>query len=139
MPTSNDNVYFHYFKYGYAMTLQQLRYFCEVARRNLNISQAATALHITQPGLSRQLRLLEEELGIELFVRNRTPLVRLSDAGRELVAMAEHALQSAENIKVAARDYSVRHEGTLTVATTHTQARSALPRVLRRFSQRYPE
>ena len=83
------------------MTLQQLRYFCEVARQNMNISQAAAALHITQPGLSRQLRLLEEELKVELFVRNRTRLVRLSDAGRELVAMAGHTLESADNIKKA--------------------------------------
>jgi len=93
------------------VTLQQLRYFCEVARRNLNISQAAAALHITQPGLSRQLRLLEDELGIELFVRNRTRLVRLSDAGAQLVTMAEHALQSAQNIKVAAREYSATQRG----------------------------
>ena len=121
------------------MTLQQLRYFCEVGRRNLNISQAAAALHITQPGLSRQLRLLEDELGIELFVRNRTRLVRLSDAGSQLIAMAEHALQCAENIKVAAKEYSATRAGTLTIATTHTQARYALPRVLRRFSQRYPD
>ena len=77
------------------MTLQQLRYFCEVARQQLNISKAAAALHITQPGLSRQLRLLEDELKVELFVRNRTRLVRLSDAGRELVAMAQHTLESA--------------------------------------------
>ena len=121
------------------MTLQQLRYFCEVAHRNLNISQAAAALHITQPALSRQLRLLEEELGTELFLRNRTRLVRLSDAGSKLVMMAEDALQSAQNIMVAAREYSARQEGTLTIATTHTQARYALPRVLRRFSQRYPD
>ena len=120
------------------MTLQQLRYFCEVAYRDLNISKAAAALLITQPGLSRQLRLLEDELGVELFVRNRTRLVRLSDAGRGLVAMAEHALESAQNIKEAAREYSARHDGTLTIATTHTQARYALPKILRRFSQRYP-
>ena len=69
------------------MTLQQLRYFREIARQDLNISKAAAVLHITQPGLSRQLRLLEQELGVELFVRNRTRLVRLSDAGSEIVAM----------------------------------------------------
>ncbi|MDO8596800.1 MAG: CysB family HTH-type transcriptional regulator [Sulfuricaulis sp.] len=120
------------------MTLQQLRYFCAVARQNLNISQAAASLHITQPGLSRQLRLLEEELELELFVRNRTRLVQLSDAGRQLLTMAEHTLQSAQNIKIASREYSARHEGTLTIATTHTQARYALPRILRRFSQCYP-
>jgi len=120
------------------MTLQQLRYFCGVARQNLNISQAALALHITQPGLSRQLRLLEEELEIELFVRNRTRLVRLTDVGRELLKMAEQTLQSAQNIKIASQDYAARHEGSLTIATTHTQARYALPPVLRRFTQRFP-
>jgi LysR family transcriptional regulator, cys regulon transcriptional activator len=124
---------------GRTMTLQQLRYFSEVAQRNLNITQAAAAMHITQPGLSRQLRLLEDELGAELFVRNRTRLVRLSDAGRQLLAMAEHTLQSANNITAAAHEYASRHSGTLTIATTHTQARYALPRILRRFIQRYPD
>ena len=121
------------------MTLQQLRYFCEVVRQDLNISKAAAALHVTQPGLSRQLRLLESELEVELFVRNRTRLVRLSEAGFELAAMAEHTLESAQNIKQAAREYAAPHAGTLTIATTHTQARYALPGVLRRFSKRYPD
>src|ERR1700692_148987 len=98
------------------MTLQQLRYFCEVANQQLNISKAAAVLHITQPGLSRQLRLLENELAVELFVRNRTRLVRLSDAGGELLAMAVHALEAAGNITAAAREYSGRREGTLTIA-----------------------
>jgi LysR family cys regulon transcriptional activator len=120
------------------MTLQQLRYFREVVRRDLNISKAAAALHITQPGLSRQMRLLEEELGIELFVRNRTRLVRLSAAGSEIVAMAEHTLESAESIKGVSREHSAQREGSLTIATTHTQARYALPGVLRRFVDRYP-
>lgn len=121
------------------MTLQQLRYFCEVARQDMNISQAAAALHITQPGLSRQLRLLEEELKVGLFVRNRTRLVRLSDAGRELVAMAQHTLEAADNIRKAAGEHATQHEGALTIATTHTQARYALPDILRRFKQRYPQ
>ena len=120
------------------MTLQQLRYFREVARQDLNISKAAAALHITQPGLSRQLRLFEAELGIELFVRNRTRLVRLSDAGREIVAMAERTLECAQDITAASREHSSQREGSLTIATTHTQARYALPGVLRRFVERYP-
>ena len=120
------------------MTLQQLRYFCEVARQDLNISRAAAVLHITQPGLSRQLRLLEAELALELFVRNRTRLVQLSDAGRQLVAMATRTLEAAQNIKDAAREHASPGEGALTIATTHTQARYALPGVLRRFAQRFP-
>lgn len=121
------------------MTLQQLRYFREVARQQLNISKAAAVLHITQPGLSRQLRLFEEELGIELFVRNRTRLVRLTDAGREIVAMAERTLESAQSITAASREYAAQRVGALTIATTHTQARYALPAVLRRFVDRYPQ
>ena len=110
------------------MTLQQLRYLRKIVRRDLNISKAAAALHITQPGLSRQLRLLEEELGIELFVRNRTRLVRLSDAGHEIVAMAEHTLDSAQSITAVSREHSAQKEGTLTIATTHTQARYEIGR-----------
>jgi LysR family cys regulon transcriptional activator len=121
------------------MTLQQLRYFREIARQDLNISKAAAVLHITQPGLSRQLRLLEEELGVELFVRNRTRLVRLSDAGSEIVAMAERTLESAQSIKAVSREHSSQREGALTIATTHTQARYALPGILRRFVERYPK
>jgi LysR family transcriptional regulator, cys regulon transcriptional activator len=120
------------------MTLQQLRYFREIARRDLNISRAAAALHVTQPGLSRQLRLLETELGVELFVRNRTRLVRLSEAGLEILAMAERTLDSAQSIKTVSREHSSQREGALTIATTHTQARYALPGVLRRFVARYP-
>jgi len=120
------------------MTLQQLRYFCEVVRCALNISKAAAALHISQPGLSRQMQLLEQELGVNLFVRNRTRLVRLSDAGTELVALADQTLAAAQSIRDAAREHAGDHVGSLTVATTHTQARYALPDVIRRFSQRYP-
>lgn len=121
------------------MTLQQLRYFCEVVRRDLNISKAAEALHVSQPGLSRQLQLLERELEVELFVRNRKRLVRLSQGGGEIHRLAERTLEGARNIKEAAREHAGEHHGTLTIATTHTQARYALPDVIRRFAQRYPQ
>jgi LysR family cys regulon transcriptional activator len=120
------------------MTLQQLRYLCEVVRCDLNISRAAAALHISQPGLSRQLQLLEEELAVSIFVRNRKRLVRLSDAGADLVALAERTLADAHSIREAAREHAGHQHGTLTIATTHTQARYALPDVIRRFAQRYP-
>jgi LysR family transcriptional regulator, cys regulon transcriptional activator len=120
------------------MTLQQLRYLCEVVRHDLNISRAAEALELSQPGLSRQLQLLEQELGVELFVRNRKRLVRLTPAGSQIVPLAQRALESARNIREAAREHTRDGEGTLTIATTHTQARYALPAVLRRFMQRYP-
>lgn len=121
------------------MTLQQLRYFREVVRQNLNISRAAEALHVSQPGLSRQLQLLEKELEVELFVRNRKRLVRLSQAGSQIVSLAERTLNDARNIKEAAREHSGQDQGSLTIATTHTQARYALPDVIRRFAQRYPK
>lgn len=120
------------------MTLQQLRYLTEVARRGLNISRTAEALHISQPGLSRQLQLLETELGVELFVRNSKRLVRLSDAGAKIVAMAERVLREARNITEAARESADESSGVLTIATTHTQARYALPAVIRRFSKEFP-
>jgi LysR family cys regulon transcriptional activator len=121
------------------MTLQQLRYFSEVVRQDLNISKAALVLHVSQPGLSRQLQLLEQELAVELFVRNRRRLTRLSAAGIEIHALAERTLESAAGIREAARDHAGEHHGSLTVATTHTQARYALPEVIRRFRQRYPD
>ena len=121
------------------MTLQQLRYLCEVVRRDLNISRAAEALDVSQPGLSRQLQLLERELGVELFVRNRKRLVRLSEPGDQIAQMARRMLEEAENIRQAARDHSGAFHGTLTIATTHTQARYALPRVIREFAQKYPK
>ena len=121
------------------MTLQQLRYFSEVVRQDLNISKAAEALHVSQPGLSRQLQLLERELEVELFVRNRKRLVRLSAAGAEIHRIAESTLESARNIREAARDHARERHGALTIATTHTQARYALPDVIRRFAQRYPD
>ena len=120
------------------MTLQQLLYLCEVVRQDLNISRAAAALHVSQPGLSRQLQLLEQELAVDLFVRNRKRLVRLSPAGTEIHARAERTLEEARNIKEAAHEHGGQHRGTLTIATTHTQARYALPEVIRRFTQRYP-
>jgi LysR family cys regulon transcriptional activator len=121
------------------MTLQQLRYFVEVVRRDLNISRAAEALHVSQPGLSRQLQLLERELRLELFVRNRKRLVRLSPGGAAIHRIAQTMIEGAHNIREAAREHAGEHQGALTIATTHTQARYALPAVIRRFAERYPQ
>lgn len=121
------------------MTLQQLRYLCEVVRQDLNISKAAQVLHVSQPGLSRQLQLLERELEVELFMRNRKRLIRLTPAGSEIHYNAERTLESARNIREAAREHAGEKLGSLTIATTHTQARYALPDVIRRFAQRYPQ
>ena len=121
------------------MTLQQLRYFVEVVRQDLNISRAAEALHVSQPGLSRQLQLFERELRLELFVRNRKRLVRLSPGGAAIHRIAQDMIESAQNISEAAREHAGKHHGALTIATTHTQARYALPEVIRRFAKRYPQ
>jgi LysR family cys regulon transcriptional activator len=128
----------HFITLFLRMTLQQLRYLCEVVRSDLNISKAAQALHVSQPGLSRQLQLLEQELEVELFVRNSKRLVRLTAAGGEIHRHAQRTLESASNIREAAREHGEEQHGSLTIATTHTQARYALPEVVRRFTQRYP-
>lgn len=121
------------------MTLQQLRYLSEVARSGLNISKAAETLHISQPGLSRQLQLLEEELSVGLFVRNSKRLVKLTQPAEAIVAIARRMLEDADNIRAVGREFAGEARGSFTIATTHTQARYALPGVLRRFTTRYPQ
>ncbi|MBI2752149.1 MAG: CysB family HTH-type transcriptional regulator [Betaproteobacteria bacterium] len=121
------------------MKLQQLRYVCEVARRGLNISAAAEALHSSQPGISKRIRELEDELGVEIFVRNGKRIAALTEPGRAVVAIAERMLADATNLKRAGEDYASRNLGTLTIATTHTQARYALPKPVTAFKRRYPK
>jgi len=121
------------------MTLKQLRYLREVVRQAFNISRAAAALHITQPGLSRQLQLLEASLGAPLFTRSGTRLTGLSASGQSIIGIAERMLDDAENLRDALRERTNEARGALTIATTHTQARYALPEVIRRFAARYPE
>ena len=121
------------------MKLQQLRYVCEVARRGLNISAAAEALHSSQPGISKRIRELEDELGVEIFVRNGKRIAALTEPGRAVVAIAERMLADAKNLKRAGEDYASRNLGTLTIATTHTQARYALPKPVTAFKRRYPK
>ncbi len=120
------------------MKLQQLRYFCEVARQGLSISEAAAALHTSQPGVSKQLRLLEEEFGVALFTRNRNRVIELTAAGAELLIVAQRMLDDGEALQRMARDFRSDKSGSLTVVTTHTQARYALPAVIKQFSARYP-
>jgi len=121
------------------MNIQQLRYLNEVARCNLNISEAAAALYTSQPGVSKQIRLLEEELGVDIFVRNGKRLVAVTDPGREVLDIARRVLQETENLKHVGREFKKQKKGTLTIATTHTQARYALPEVVRAFTRDYPE
>ena len=121
------------------MKLQQLRYVCEVARRGLNLSAAADALHTSQPGISKQIRLLEIELGVDIFVRNGKRVSEITPPGKAIVEIAQRMLMESENLKLAAQDYSNQDSGRLTIATTHTQARYALPKVIQRFTARYPK
>ncbi|RFA28369.1 transcriptional regulator CysB [Alkalilimnicola ehrlichii] len=120
------------------MKLNQLRYICEVARRGLNVSAAAEALYTSQPGVSKQIRLLEEELGVQIFARSGKHLSHITPAGKEIIAEAEQILAQVRNIRSIAEDYDDDSRGSLSIATTHTQARHALPEVVRQFRERYP-
>lgn len=121
------------------MNLQQLRYVHEVARRNLNVSEAAAALYTSQPGVSKQIRLLEEELGVDIFVRHGKRLTGITDPGRQILAIAERTLRELANLKQVGDEFSKETEGSLSVATTHTQARYALPQAVQAFMERYPK
>ncbi len=121
------------------MTLQQLRYLCEVARRGLSVSDAAIALHTSQPGISKQVLALEEELGVQVFVRRGKRLVDITPAGKKLVALAEQVLADSNNLKRAALDLQDDVVGEMVIATTHTQARYLLPKVIPIFLKRFPK
>ena len=120
------------------MKLQQFRYLKEIAKRNLNLSEAAEALHTSQPGVSKQIRQLELELGVDLLVRHGKRVVDMTEPGREILGIVDRILQDAENLKQVAREHGAQGSGSLVIATTHTQARYALPPVVSRFMQQYP-
>jgi LysR family cys regulon transcriptional activator len=121
------------------MKLQQLRYLTEVARRGLNVSEAAEVLHTSQPGVSKQIRALEDELGIQVFVRHGKRLVEVTEPGKAVIAIAERILAEAQNLRRAGEEFANEKLGTLTVAATHTQARYALPKAVAAFKKRYPK
>ena len=121
------------------MNLQQLRYAAEIARRGLNVSEAAIALHTSQPGVSRQVRALEEELGVELFQRQGKRLVAVTDAGKEILAGIDRVLSEIAGLKAIGEEFAHEGRGHLTVAVTHTQARYALPKVVTAFKRQFPE
>ncbi len=120
------------------MKLQQLRYLTAIAKNNLNISAAAESLYTSQPGVSKQIRLLEDELGIELFNRNGKHLTHITPAGRHIIERAETILREVRNIQTLAEEFRDDTRGNLSIATTHTQARYALPRVVQKFREHYP-
>jgi LysR family transcriptional regulator, cys regulon transcriptional activator len=121
------------------MKLTQLRYLAAIVDSGFNISAAAEKLHISQPGVSRQLKLLEDELGFELFVRDGRQLIRLTPTGQRVLERARRLLHEAQSIKSMSLDVRDPAKGSLSIATTHTQARYVLPPVIARFRQRYPQ
>jgi LysR family cys regulon transcriptional activator len=121
------------------MKLQQLRYICEVEQHNLNVSATAQSLFTSQPGISKQIRLLEDELGVEIFARSGKHLTHVTPAGQTILASAHDVLLQVEGIKRTAQEYSDETKGSLSIATTHTQARYALPKVIHNFIGGYPD
>lgn len=121
------------------MKLQQLRYLVEVERRGLSVSAAADALFTSQPGVSKQIGLLEDELGVTIFERSGKRLTAVTGPGAIVLAMARRILSEAQNMKRVGEDYAAESSGTLSIATTHTQARYTLPPVVQQFVRRYPQ
>lgn len=121
------------------MKLQQLRYIWEVAHHDLNVSATAQSLFTSQPGISKQIRLLEDELGVEIFARSGKHLTHVTPAGETIIEQAGEILRKVESIKQVAQEFSNEKKGSLSIATTHTQARYALPPVISEFIERYPE
>jgi LysR family cys regulon transcriptional activator len=120
------------------VNLQQLRFLCAIVDHGLNVTDAAEALFTSQPGISKQVRLLEEELGVRVFVRQGKRFTGLTPAGEALVATARRALGEIENLKRVGAEFRDDDAGTLAIATTHTQARYVLPPILQGFAERYP-
>ena len=121
------------------MKLQQLRYIWEVAHHDLNVSATAQSLFTSQPGISKQIRLLEDELGVEVFARSGKHLTHVTPAGEAILKAAGEVLRKVESIKQVAQEYSNEKKGSLSIATTHTQARYALPDTIATFIDHYPE
>lgn len=121
------------------MNFQQLRSIREASRRGYNLTEVANVLFTSQPGVSRQIRELEDELGVEIFERNGKRLTGLTDPGRGILKIIDRLLLEAENLQQASREYSGQSTGTLAVATTHTQARYVLPKVVQTFRNAFPD
>jgi LysR family cys regulon transcriptional activator len=121
------------------MKLQQLRYIWEVAHHDLNVSATAQSLYTSQPGISKQIRLLEDELGVEVFTRSGKHLTRITPAGEVILKTAGEILRKVESIKQVAQEFSNERKGSLSIATTHTQARYALPPIISDFIRQYPD
>jgi LysR family cys regulon transcriptional activator len=121
------------------MNFQQLRSVREAVRCGFNLTEVSKVLHTSQPGVSRQIRELEEELGIDLFVRAGKRLTSLTEVGALIVPIVERMLHDADNLKRAGEEFSQQANGRLSIAATHSQARYALPSAVKDFRQRYPQ
>mgnify|MGYP001166125411 CR=1 FL=1 len=120
------------------MNFQQLRIIRETVRRDFNLTEVASALFTSQSGVSRHIKDLEDELGVELYVRKGKRLLGLTEPGQQMLKIVERMLLDAGNIRNLAEQYSQQDTGQLTIATTHTQARYVLPAVVTRFRQQFP-
>jgi LysR family cys regulon transcriptional activator len=120
------------------MKLHQLRYLAAVAQSGLNITAAAQKLHTSQPGVSKQIKLLEDELGFQIFVREGRNLTRITPAGQQVIDRAQRILKEAQSIRDLSTELRDEGRGSLSIGTTHTQARYVLPDVIREFRGRYP-
>ena len=121
------------------MKLHQLRYLVAVVQQGLNVTAAADVLHTSQPGVSKQIKLLEDELGFQVFKREGRNITRLTAAGKEVFEHAVRVIEEVGNIRRLSADFQNEKRGSMSIATTHTQARYVLPDVIRRFRVHYPE
>ena len=121
------------------MKLQQLRYIWEISRHHLNVSATAEALYTSQPGISKQIKMLEDELGIQIFRRSGKHLTEITPAGQEIIKKAGEIMDQVENVRQIAQEYSNQSKGSLSLATTHTQARYVLPGIIKKFMAKFPE
>lgn len=121
------------------MNLHQFRFVQEAARRNLNLTEAAKALHTSQPGVSKAIIELEQELGIEIFTRHGKRLKRITEPGLHVIQSIDHILREVSNLRRIGQQYSAQNHGTLSIATTHTQARYVLPQPVAKLREAYPD
>jgi LysR family cys regulon transcriptional activator len=121
------------------MTLQQLRYLCQIVENRFNITEAAGVLHTSQPGVSKQIRLLERDLGVDILVRSGNRIIGLTEAGTQLAGAAHRVLAGSRQIEEIAREFKHQDEGQLTVATTHLHARYSLLPVIKSFATLHPQ
>ncbi|WGL97034.1 HTH-type transcriptional regulator CysB [Arsenophonus sp. aPb] len=121
------------------MKLQQLRYIVEIENHNLNVSSTAEGLYTSQPGISKQVRMLEDELGVQIFGRSGKHLTHVTPAGKEVIKIAREVMTKMNAIRAVVGEHTYPDRGILAIATTHTQARYALPPVIKQFIEHYPQ